>query len=232
MTFGIFILVFHSALSFATTKPANFESLLSLTMPQRLVAVQKLKPQSFQYLSRAAFAKENSLLIRWRALITMGRVDAEHFKGDLERALGSQEWFMRNAALIAVQSADRQYAVQVSTRLLLDPALVVRTQAVRNLIHLNARESDAVLWKEIFASRNFRADESLWVRVHMAEALAQFATPERVKPFLRLLSDPDERLHKWAIRGLETATGFKIGDGQVPIEVRRQQWLERLEATL
>lgn len=212
----------------ARPAPPNLETYLALPMPERVKALQNHKPESLQYLSRTAFAKDKSLLLRWRALTTMGRMDADYFAKDLERAAQSGEWFMRNAALIALQTGDHDRAVKFSLKALTDPALVVRTQAVRNLIELNARESEGRLWTEIFSRTNFRGEESLWVRVHMAEALAQFASPQRVKSFHRLLLDPDERLHKWAILGLETATGFKLGDAQRPLDIRRQQWLERL----
>jgi hypothetical protein len=40
--------------------------------------------------------------------------------------------------------------------------------------------------------------------------------------------DPDERLHKYAIQGLEAATGIQLGGKDLPVSVRRSQWLNRL----
>ena len=210
------------------TSQSPFETLLRLPIESRVPQFQKRRAESFPFLSRAAFDKSKSLQVRWRAITTMGRVDPEFFRVNLDRALVSPEWFMRNAALIALQTDDRTRAVQMSARLLTDSALVVRTQAVRNLLQLEARESEGLLWQQIFAARNFHGKESLWVRSHLAEALAHFASPGRVKSFQRLLMDRDERLHKWAVLGLENATGFKTSDAKVPLEIRRQQWLERL----
>jgi len=130
--------------------------------------------------------------------------------------------------LIALQSDTRERAVEGSTRLLTDPALVVRTQAVRNLIALNAVESEAVLWREMFSERNFRSGESLWVRGHIAEALAKFTGPGKSRSFQRLLLESDPRLHRWAVLGLEKTTGVKLTDAQESIESRRQKWLSRL----
>ncbi len=207
---------------------AAFDSFLNLPMQERVAQFKHWRAQSFPFLSRTAFDSKRGLQTRWRAITTMGRVDPVYFQKDLERALNNPEWFVRNAALIAIQSDEREKAVSWSMRLVTDPALVVRTQAVRNLVQLQARESEALLWQQIFAPRNFRGNQSLWVRVHMAQALAHFASRGAVKSFQRLLLDRDERLHKWAIVGLENATGFKVGEGKVPVEIRRQEWLERL----
>jgi HEAT repeat protein len=218
-------------LSSATLAQATLMEAMSLPIDQRVKQLESQKPQSYAFLRELANDKRAGLTTRWRAVTTMGRINANEFRQDLERALRSQEWFMRNAALIALQTDDRDQAVQWSARLLSDPALVVRTQAVRNLIQLGARETEAVLWRQIFAAQNFRGRESLWVRVHMAEALAKFSTQGHVRDFQRLLLDPDRRLHTWAILGLENSTGLKLGDKNVPLEIRRRQWLERLGAS-
>jgi len=222
----LILLLFISGTSFAATP---METLLNLPIEKRVKEFTDLAGGD-KFLRNVAFDKRYGLQARWRALTTMGRWDAALFRHELDRALTSGEWFMRNAALIALQSDERARAVNWSMRLLDDPALVVRTQAVRNLIALDAREAEPKLWEKMFAGTNFHGQESLWVRIHIAEALATFASPQRTRSFQRMLMDPDERLHKWAILGLETATGFKIGDKSEPLEVRRDQWLARLGA--
>jgi HEAT repeat protein len=205
------------------------EAILTHSIDDRVKEFQQLKPQgSYAFLSRSAFDKKNTLQTRWRAITTMGRIDPGTFRKDIDRAIASGDWYMRNAALIALQSDERPRAIQISMKLLDDPALVVRTQAVRNLIQLEAREAEPRMWQKIFSEKNFRGKESLWVRVHLAEALAGFATPGHLKSFQRLLMDPDERLHKWAILGLENTTGVKLGGRELSTEIRRQQWLSRL----
>ncbi len=204
------------------------QALLDMPIEERVKEFKTLKSTSYTFLSQAAFDAKNGLQTRWRAITTMGRLDPQAFRKDLDRALVSREWFMRNAALIALQTDDRPRAVAWSSKMLNDPALVVRTQAVRNLLELEARECEPQLWEQIFSRKNFSGKESLWVRVHIAEALAHFATRERIKLFQRLLMDPDERLHKWAILGLENGSGFKMSGKEVPLEIRREQWLARL----
>lgn len=207
----------------------SIDSLLERPMASRLRELRKLRSEKVQvFLSKAAFERERPLLERWRAVTTMGRLDPFLFRPELDRALSSPEWFMRNAALIALQTDERSRAIAWSQRMLEDKALVVRTQAVRNLIELDARESEPLLWEQIAHKRNFRSNESLWIRAHIAEALARFAIQGRAKKFQRLLLDNDERLHKWAIIGLESSSGMKLSSGKEPVELRRQKLLVRL----
>lgn len=206
------------------------ESLLDRPMDARLSEFRRLGAKAHKDLEHIAFDRRQSLTMRWRAITTMGKWDPLQFRPQLDRALASPEWFMRNAALIALQNDERARAIAWSQRMLEDKALVVRTQAVRNLIALDARESEPLLWKEIMARRNFRGAESLWIRAHIAEALAHFAGRGRTKNFQSLLRDEDTRLHKWAVAGLETITGLRMSGKQEPTEVRRQKWLSRLEA--
>jgi hypothetical protein len=230
MRYGLLLGLVLGLTARATPVPdfVDFANLLAAPMPTRVAQFKKMSATGYKFLSRTAFDSSQNLQTRWRAVTTMGHVDIAYFHKDIERALKSSDWFLRNAALIAILHDERTRAVHMSAQLVSDPALVVRTQAVHNLLQLNASESAGLLWQQIFARQNFRGHESLWVRVHMAEALAHFATPGSAKGFQRLLQDSDERLHKWAILGLENATGFKVGDRSQPLEIRRQEWLERL----
>jgi len=206
-----------------------FLTLLSKPMPERLQAFRKHEQHAvYQMLSQTASDPAQNLQVRWRAITSMGPLDAQYFKHDLEKALASREWFVRNAALISILSQPREVALKWSVKLLQDPALMVRTQAVRNLVGLNAHEAEPQLWKEIWNKKNFRNRESLWVRAHIAEALARMADHGNAAGFKRLIQDPDERLHRWAIMGLEKSTGYKLSSKGEPIEIQRQKWLARL----
>lgn len=229
MTLATFFVLLTNSV-YASPSEISIPDILSKPIVERAQEIRELKDEGHRLLASAAFDVRNGLQLRWRALTTMGRLGVEEFRAEIERALSSREWFMRNAGLIAIQNSDRDLALRWSTRLLSDPALVVRTQAVRNLIQIDGREAEGKLWEQVFSRSNFRGQESLWVRGHIAEALAHFASKGRVKNFQRLLLDPDRRLHKWAIMGLENSTGIKMGGKTVPLDVRREQWLERLGA--
>lgn len=208
--------------------PKHFSKVLSQSIEKRLTAFRNLGLKGENYLIQTAFDKKADLTTRWRAMTTLGRLNARKFHSFIERGLKSPEWFVRNAALIALLNDSRDEAVAWSMRLVEDPALVVRTQAVRNLIALNGREAEVELWRELYSRRNYSGRESLWIRAHIAEALAKFAGPGRAKKFERVLLDPDRRLYKWAINGLEASTGLRLSDHSEPLEIRRQKWLARL----
>jgi len=204
------------------------ESLLARPIDQRVTAFSALKDKGFKFLSQTAFDKKEALQTRWRAITTMGRLDAALFRKQIDQALTSGEWFVRNAGLIALLSDDRSRAIQWSQSMLRDSALMVRTQAVRNLLALNARESEPALWAALYDRSNYKGRESLWIRAHVAETLAKFSGPGRAKDFERMLLDEDIRLHKWAVNGLESATGMRMSDVKEAVEIRRQKWLARL----
>lgn len=206
----------------------SFESVLARPIDARVKAFAGMGVRGREFLRRTAFDRSEALQTRWRAITTMGRLDPRAFGPELDRALKSPEWFVRNAALIATLSDDRPRALDAAGRLLADPALVVRTQAVRNLIALDARESEPALWRALYDQRNFKGKESLWIRAHIAEALSRFAARGRVKAFERMLMDEDARLHRWAVVGLESATGLRMSDRKEDVEVRRQKWIARL----
>ncbi len=204
-------------------------ALLMQPMEQRLPEFRREPQKSYSFLLKTAFDQTKSIQLRWRAVTTMGRLDPVQFKPTLERALKSREWFMRNSALIAILNQPREFALMWSMKLVKDPSLMVRTQAVRNLVGLNAHEAEDLLWQQLWDKRNFHKNESLWVRAHMAEALARLsAGPGRARKFQRLIMDPDDRLHRWAVMGLEKSTGLKLSHGHEPIDVQRQKWLSRL----
>jgi hypothetical protein len=225
----IYIFVLLASVSARAETLQSMPMLLSQPIEVRTKGFQQLGAKAyFAFLNKTAFDVHEPLPTRWRAITTMGRLDPLAFRPALDRALRSPEWFLRNAALIALLSDERARAVSWSLRLLTDPALVVRTQAVRNVMALQAREAEPVLWNLIFDPSNFKGHESLWIRAHMAEALAKFATPGRSKAFARLLRDEDSRLYKWAVDGLEASSGVRLSDPHEDVELRRQKWLARL----
>nr|HMN69394.1 hypothetical protein [Bdellovibrionales bacterium] len=142
----ISLLAFFCLQSHATVSISP-EHLLESPIETRVREFKAQGDQGVRSLRAIAFDKKQPLRLRWPALTTIGRWDAIHFRDDLDRALASPDWFMRNAALIALKNDERTRAVAWSMKLLSDPALVIRTQAVRNLIDLSAIEAEPDLWK-------------------------------------------------------------------------------------
>lgn len=190
---------------------------LRLPRDNRIQALKSQGPATPKQLENLAFDRQQPLEIRWRALTALPHLNQRLGQQAIEKALVSDEWYLRNAATLALPSLPREIAVEQSAKLLSDPALVVRTAAAQNLLKLNAKEKEHLLWEKITHPENFRNGESLWIRRHLARALAEMARAGNEAKFIGLLNDKDSRLHPFAIRGLERLTGKKQGT--------RTQWL-------
>lgn len=198
---------------------------LKLPMENRIQTLKAQGEDSASLLMKMIFDARLSLELRWRAITVMPYLDKNRGLSAVDSALGSSEWYLRNAAVVALPGFDRQYAVEKSANLISDPALVVRTAAVQNLLRLNAREKTDLLWKKLNSPENFHKGESLWVRRHIAKALAELSTRGAEPQFVAMLNDRDPRLYPFAIRGLERLTGKKISRGKSPVHEQREKWL-------
>lgn len=204
----------------------NYESLkmaLRLPIENRLMALSR-KPGSFEGLQKLSFDKGETLQVRWRALTAMARIDFNRSQKSLIKALQSKEWFMRNAALVTLNRGNKEMSLQWSTQLLGDPALVVRTAAAQNLRELKDRRSREALLKAFSAPQNFKGGQSLWVRHHIARALAEMAIPGEEGFLVSLLNEKDERIHPWAVMGLEMLTGRALSDSR-KLPENRKLWM-------
>lgn len=205
------------------------ESLLrSLYQPLsvRIVQLQSAGERAFSELERIAFDSREQLHHRWRAITAMGQVNPERAVKPLEMALTSPEWFLRNAAMIAMTYGSRERALRWAKQLLDDKALVVRTAAVQAIDKLDGSELVQVLWEKLDAQENFKSGQSLWVRRHIVRVLSRFAEPHDTKRFLRVLRDSDQRLYPWAIKGLEKLEGLKFGQSNKSTSRQRELWLK------
>jgi hypothetical protein len=227
------LLVVSTAVEAETILPEMSQSVVleTLTLPIG-DRVEKLQGSATarEALAAIAFDKKRDLNTRWRSMTTMGAVSAKSFRWEIEAALKSREWFLRNAGLVAILHDDRERAINWSLKLLSDGALVVRTQAAKNLLELSATESRESMWTAMNAPSNRLGSESLWIRGYLAKALALWARPVDQKRFLKLLMDKDHSVQRWAIYGLEQSTGIKISAVGESLDVQRQKWLSRMSA--
>lgn len=161
--------------------------------------------------------------IRWKALTAAAVHQREKSVEDLLKASESKDWFMRNASLIALQEYAPVKAREVARRLVMDPALVVRSAAVRTLAKDSSLEATEVLWKELNEGYNRRGSQSLWIRGEIAEVLATRVGADELNRIAQLLNDDDGRVRLASVRGLERLTGKKLGEG-APGDQVAQLW--------
>ena len=208
---GLMILLLFAVKATAAVPSPGVNKALSKTSIARIADLRSKGPKVYGELRTVAFDPEKPYQIRWRALMSLAWMGQKESKQDLELALKSKDWFMRDGALLALSQIDSVSAKIWARKLLADPALVVRTTAVKVIRRLNDTESETQLWGELYRKINYRGNQSLWVRRHIVETLAEFSSQGTEKKFAVLLDDPDQSLHLPAMRALERLTGKKPG---------------------
>lgn len=175
-------------------------------------------------LRSTAFNKNEPLKTRWVALMTLAKVGGPEAMPELEAAIKSSDWFMRDAGLQAMAKVNPKEAVRWARHLVSDPALVVRTSAIKTLKTLNDKESMPLLWEKLYSQQNYRGQQSLWVRHHIVSALGDFAEKGQEEKFVKILEDKDSRLHIPAKKALRKLTGVTPVAGKKEAHFWQEWW--------
>lgn len=224
------------SVSFAAITPPKptsiaVDELLSMPGANRFEVAKFHKDEKLvQQLWERAFDEKKDMGTRWKSLTLAAQINKEKAQEPLSKALKSQEWFMRNAALVAYREVFPEKTVAIATELLKDKALVVRSAAVESLPPLMTDEVRDRLWEELHQDYNFRKKQSLWVRSLILQKLAATPRSKEASLFVRALKEPDERLHSHAIQALEKISSLKLGtklaDKKRKSEKLRALWLD------
>lgn len=161
--------------------------------------------ESYNALKTKAFSEKHSMNVRWRSLIRMAEIKKNDSLGDMNQALKSKTWFMRNAALLALESIDSDKAFEAAKKQLDDPALVVRSAAVEVIVKNKARSDEAreLLWKELADRQNKFRNKSLWIREQIAQVLSQDPRPHEKDKFLALVEEKEIKIRTLAESALK-----------------------------
>lgn len=151
------------------TRPevTSAEEILTLPEPLRKQTVEGKAEQLYPQMLAIAFSSKQSVEMRWKALTMIAHLRKENAIPDLKKALVSTDWFMRNAALLSLNSVSSEEGKKAAQLLLTDKALVVRSAAVEVLGPVMDSEIRDLFWKEMDAKYNFRQTQSLWIREQM-----------------------------------------------------------------
>jgi HEAT repeat protein len=202
----------------------QLEKILAEPSSQKFSQLRQMGPHIYVELRRLAFNDESTLGLRWQAFMALVQLGEKESLPEVQTALESPDWFMRDAALRVLPALDRERAYRAGVEKLHDSALVVRSSAVDVLAKMKNPNCSEDLWKELYSKENYIRHQSLWIRKHIVEALAQLAPKGSESKFVKILDDSDSRLFAPAIRGLERVTGKKLGAENVPPVYRRYYW--------
>lgn len=145
---------------------------------------------------------------RWIAVMkTFETASGGYENKQLEQFFVHKDWYIRNAALIAIERKSAAKAVEAAKKAVKDRALVVRSAAAEILIKSDQPDSVRILIDELNQPYNFRGKQSLWIRSQVMNYLTtKYDSIER-DFFVQLLFDKDSKVAYLAMDALEKKTG-------------------------
>ncbi|MGZ3773119.1 MAG: HEAT repeat domain-containing protein [Pseudobdellovibrionaceae bacterium] len=216
-----FLLLVFSFQVFAVGSKTSTSTLIStievLKLPSenRKIVLHTQGEKHYQNFIKVAFSEAQPMSLRWRALTAAAQVRGAESSHDLLKASSHSQWYMRNAALVALYEVNPKEGIKLARKLLKDKALVVRSAAVDVLEKNLSPEIRDLLWEELNQKYNFKNTESLWIRQQIVGSLAKKPLNREGRLFIQLLSDKDPEVQLPAVRGLEKLTGVKLGKGEL-----------------
>lgn len=159
--------------------------------------------QSFENYYQQSHNRKNSMSQRWRAVFEAAEIAQPNELKKISQLADNQEWYLRNAALLALDKVDQQQAQATARKLIKDKALVVRSSAVDILAKSNSYENRRLLAEEVSKPYNFKRKSSLWIRSQIIERLA--LNPESTEKmfFAKHLFDQDTNVVRHSLAALE-----------------------------
>ena len=197
---------------------------LSMPLGNRLLVLRDQGPQGYRNLVKIMEDEKQPMELRWRAVTAIGRIGGSESRPEIEKALKSREWYLRNAGLVALSNIDRESASSWARKLLSDKALMVRVAAVETLAGMRDPSSNNLLWEKLYAPENFKGKQSLFIRRKIVESLAVLETKGVESRFVKILDDRDESLHSAAMAGLERLTNQHMGGLKDTPALKRERW--------
>lgn len=204
----------------APTKPSSstltsIVEVLKLPRENRRMVIGAQGGKYYDRFMSVALSEDQAMSLRWRALMAAAEANGVKATDDLLKAGAHKQWYMRNAALIALNEVNPAQAHKLAQKLVKDKALVVRAAAVDILDKNPSVEVRDLLWNELNQGYNFKNQQSLWIRHQIVGVLAKKPMDHEAKLFVQLLSDKDARVQLPAVHGLEKLTGVRLGEGRL-----------------
>jgi hypothetical protein len=203
----------------------NEESLEEiLNSPEKFEKLKSQGPRVYGNLKKIAFNEDRNMNVRWRAFMTLIQIGAEESIPEVKEALLSNDWFMRDAALKVYPALDSKGAYKAAVEKLKDSSLVVRAAAVDALRKIGDGKCSEKLWEELYSKENYMHRQSLWIRRHVIETLAELSPAGSEERFVKVLDDEDKALVVPAIKGLERLAAQKLGDMTFSVADKKIFW--------
>ncbi len=177
-------------------------------------------------LKKIAFSKDYEMPTRWKAFMDYVQKENKNSIPEIKLALKSNDWFMRDAALKALLLVDPQMARNNAQQILKnDKSLIVRTGAVDIIRSLKDKDSAKLLWQALRDKKNFRNQQSLWIRPRIITTLVEM-DDKSLGEYVKTLDDSDVRIQKIALFALEKFTKEALATDKESLDIHIARWKE------
>lgn len=202
----------------------NLNELLSLPFENLMDIARTKSSEIGPLLIEASQNSQFDMNRRWKAFMVAAEVAPVQLMGNLQVFLKSNEWYLRNAALVVADKMAPERAYGIAKELIKDRALVVRSAAV-DILAKNLRNEDRdLLWAEFNNSKNRHKNKNLWIKGQIALILARNPLAREKKNFQLMLKEADLKAQVASIKALEKIYDKKLGQDSDSVANKIQQW--------
>jgi hypothetical protein len=144
------------------------------------------------------FNNQYPLEMRWDAYHKIVTKNKKESIPMAKKAVKSKDWFLREAGLKTFVALKPQEAKVIARDLFeKDPSMLVRAQALSAIKILDDKSTEKLLWKSLKDPKNFRGDQSLWIRPKVVATLMEFKMGNK-EQYKALLDDKDPQIQRLA----------------------------------
>jgi HEAT repeat protein len=146
---------------------------------------------------------DNSMNARWQALMSATQMASDEQLMAIKQLAKSNEWYIRNAVMVALKDRSQSLALEVARQLVTDKALVVRSAAVDILAQDWSDEVKNIFVTEVNKPYNFNKQSSLWIRKQMVEKISEKSSFLDKEFFEKMSQDSDKEIAQMSRSVLE-----------------------------
>lgn len=202
------------------SRPENLKRLkeeivYSLRLPHRL-ARENLSHWGigvYGPLRTLAFDEKIPMRTRWKSFMLYTQLAGVKSLPIINQASDHRDWFMRSAALTALEGINKSMARRRAfDKLNKDPALMVRAKALDILQNQFGEDVIELFWKKLHSADSFHNNKGLWIRKNLAVSLMKNPRKRDIQRWIQLLHGQDEELQQVAALALSKINNHSSPD--------------------
>ncbi len=203
--------------------------LATLVTSSAFASIPLMSQKDFSSLIKDANNTSLAMSERWQALVKAAEIVKPEQVPTIANFSKNKDWFMRNAALVSLETINIEDAIEQAKILISDKALVVRSAAVATLAKKNTLAIRQLFATELAKSYNYSGSQSLWIRAQLMGQIANKVSADDRQFMARYLFDSDKKVANLSVEALEKITAVHF-EGKNQLEqwqthVKKNNWL-------